>query len=90
MQKWAIAAARKVHELKCWPDEYQAVLDGKKLYEIRKGDRDFQVKDALHLREWDPETEEYSGRSTHVVVTHITQLNQWIGSAGPWVVMGIM
>lgn len=92
MNKWAIDAARKVHELKTWPKEYQDLLDGKKLHEVRHDDgRDFQVKDVLHLREWDPRTEAYTGRSLHVAVQYITRLERWIPDLEPgWVVMGIM
>ena len=95
MQKWAIAAARKVHELKAWPEQYQATLSGKKLYELRQDDRDFQVMDVLHLREWDPKTKEYTGRALPVVITHITRLEDWISDEvlspiSGWVVLGIM
>ena len=39
---------------------------------IRKNDRGYAVGHELHLREWDPSTEEYSGRSVHCEVIHIT------------------
>lgn len=52
----------KTHNLKCWPDVFQLMLDGKKTFEYRKNDRDYQEGDTLHEREWDPQDEEYSGR----------------------------
>lgn len=59
------------HELKSWPKYFQAVRDGLKTFEIRKNDRNFKVGDELFLREWDPETEVYSGRTMSLYVPYI-------------------
>ena len=64
------------HRLKIWPEFFEAVLSGKKTFEIRKNDRDYQVNDLLLLQEYNPETEEYTGRELLVEVTYITDFGQ--------------
>lgn len=60
------------HTLKLWPAYFDAVADGRKRFEVRSTrDRTFAVGDVLVLREWDPQTEAYSGRSVRVVVTFV-------------------
>lgn len=78
----------KEHELKTWPEPFQAVLDGKKCHEIRANDRGFAVGDVLLLREWDPthltdyEHKRYTGRSCRVRVTYVTPGGMWGLPAG--------
>lgn len=44
-----------VHELKCWPSQFDAIERGDKTFEVRRNDdRDFAVGDVLVLRKWDP------------------------------------
>lgn len=58
------------HELKCWPEFFEALRDGVKPFELRKDDRGFQVGDILRLREWDPATNAYSGQELRRRVTY--------------------
>jgi hypothetical protein len=69
-----------IHDLKCWPEYFQPVIEGKKTVELRMNDRGFRVGDRLLLREWkrsgahSPSGEplgDYTGRSTTMIVTHI-------------------
>jgi hypothetical protein len=55
----------KVHELKCWPTEFEAVKYGRKDFEIRRDDRGFSEGDIVILREYrvTEETSEEHGRS---------------------------
>ena len=62
------------HWLKTWPVYFQALWDGRKTFEIRKNDRDFKPHDILVLKEWNPETGMYSGRSITATVTYICNL----------------
>jgi hypothetical protein len=64
----------KEHNLKIWPEYFQAKLAGLKPWEHRKNDRFFKVGDKLNLREWNPEIQEYTGRKMLVEVTYIHHL----------------
>lgn len=58
------------HELKCWPGYFQDISRGLKTFEIRHNDRNFKSGDILYLREWSPDSREYSGRSLRRIVTY--------------------
>ena len=67
---------RGVHILKIKPEYFQAQAEGKKNFEIRKNDRNFNVGDELWLREYDPIAEAYTEKSLVVKVTYITSYMQ--------------
>lgn len=60
-----------VHELKTWPVPFDGLIEGRKTWELRTMDRNFKVGDYLRLREWDPETQDYTGRHLWRRVTFI-------------------
>lgn len=66
-----------IHTLKCWPEYFYVVWDGDKRHEIRKADRPYAVGDKLQLREYDPDTQRYSGRWVQVLVTYLTAAGTW-------------
>jgi Domain of unknown function (DUF3850) len=66
-----------IHELKCWPDPFKAILFFNKKHEIRKADRDYKVGDALYLREYDPKTGVYTGATIQALVTYLTPAGEW-------------
>ena len=43
-----------IHDLKCWTEYFQAVLDGTKMFDVRLADRNFLAGDQLDLREFIP------------------------------------
>ena len=49
-----------IHRLKTYPEFYQAVIDGRKPFEIRFNDRNFMPGDNVILNEW--KDGEYTGR----------------------------
>ena len=62
--------SRQHHYLKTVPPFYQAVESGRKPFEVRFNDRNYQVGDILHLQEFIP-PETYTGRETTKEATYI-------------------
>lgn len=60
------------HELKCWPEYFMALWERRKTFEIRKNDRAFQVGDTLHIQEWEPATQVYTGAWCDRTVLYVT------------------
>ena len=61
----------RVHDLKCLPVYFQAVIDEEKKFEIRKNDRDFRVGDLVTLTECSPYDSEPTGRRYDLYITYI-------------------
>lgn len=64
------------HELKCYPDYFEALNNGSKTFECRYNDRDFKVGDELLLREYDSK-QGYTARCIVMTVTYV--LSEFIG-----------
>lgn len=75
----------KVHELKIGFEFFEAVKDGRKKFEIRKNDRNYQEGDILILKEYDPLTQLFSGEIIKVEITYMTDWEQ----KDDYVVLGI-
>jgi ASC-1-like (ASCH) protein len=56
---------------KIWPVYFEAILSGKKKYELRLNDFEVKEGDILFLEEWNPETKEYTGRKVEKKVTYV-------------------
>jgi hypothetical protein len=85
----------KVHSLKYWTEFFEAVVDGRKPFELRVDDRGYCEGDVLLLEEWTPDnktrdrsTGTYTGRATTVLVTYLMR-GLILGLKEGWVVMGI-
>ena len=64
------------HELKIWPPYFEAVVSGKLRAQLRKNDRNYQTGDVLVLMEWNPVSQEYTGRIVRVEVTHVLLIGE--------------
>jgi hypothetical protein len=60
-------------EKKTIPMLFEKVLNGEKNFDLRICEFDCEVGDVLVLREWDPETEEYTGRQVEKTITFLTK-----------------
>ncbi len=49
-------------EKKTWPEYFEKVLSGEKTFDLRLADFECKEGDELVLKEWDPETKDYTGR----------------------------
>lgn len=61
-------------EKKVWPEYFEEVSSGKKTFELRLNDFEVNEGDILVLKEWDPNTKEYTGR----------ELEKKVGYVGKW------
>lgn len=61
------------HELKSWPDQFQALWTGRKRAEFRRDDRGYAVGDLLDLREWEPGAGRHTGFRLMARVTHLVR-----------------
>lgn len=80
-------ASPMLHELKCWPGYFQAILDGEKTFEIRKNDREFRVGDTVRLKEYQPLRQEYTGREKTFVISYVE--TEFIGITEGFCVLGM-
>ncbi|TDX72632.1 uncharacterized protein DUF3850 [Neorhizobium sp. R1-B] len=77
----------KVHTLKVWPKQFEELSIGDKTFEYRLNDRDFRVGDTLHLQEYQPDKDIYTGRVMNRLVKHM--LTEGFGLPDGYVVMSL-
>jgi hypothetical protein len=75
------------HELKSWPSCFAAVKAGNKPFDVRENDRNFQLGDKLLLREYDPETEQFTGHTITRWVSYVLEGGAF-GVQPNWCVLG--
>ena len=60
-----------VHQLKTETKYFKAVKDGRKLFEVRRNDRDYRVGDYLALNELSADGKKYTGDSILLRIKYI-------------------
>ena len=63
-------------EKKIWPEYFEAILSGDKKFKLRLADWECKKGDILVLKEWNPDTKEYTGRSIDKVVKYIIKTKE--------------
>jgi ASC-1-like (ASCH) protein len=58
---------------KILPEYFQAIVSGKKKFELRLNDFLVNEGDVLLLEEWNPETKEYTGRTINKTVSYVAK-----------------
>jgi hypothetical protein len=61
-------------EKKIWPQYFEKVLSGEKTFELRLADWQCSPGDTLVLREWDPETKQFSGRVIEKKIGYVAKV----------------
>ena len=81
----------KIHDKKLAYRHFDAVLQGRKTFELRKNDCDYQEGDYLLLREYIPDAENpsraYTGRTIMTKITYV--LSSYEGIADGYCILGI-
>lgn len=63
------------HEKKVWPEYFQEILEGKKTFELRLADWQCNEGDTLVLKEWNPQTSQYTGRKLEKKIAYVLKTN---------------
>lgn len=58
----------KLHAVKSWPPFFEEILLSKRTHELRKSDRGYRTGDCLELREFDPSSGSFTGRTCMVQI----------------------
>ena len=61
-------------EKKIWPQYFNEVLSGEKTFELRLADWDCTKGDTLILKEWNPDTKEFTGREITKKVGYVARI----------------
>lgn len=63
-------------EKKIWPEFFDKIISGEKTFDLRLADFTCKRGDVLFLREWNPQTKEYTGRVLEKEVTYVSKTKE--------------
>ena len=64
-------------EKKAWTQSYELILSGEKTYDLRLADWTVEPGDTIVFREWNPDTEQYTGRELERKVGYVGKTKDW-------------
>ncbi len=62
---------KQTHDIKTWMPFFQDIIDGKKPFEFRLNDRNYQIGDEIHHIEWDEKEQKETGRQCWAKITYL-------------------
>lgn len=78
------------HDVKCWPVYFRPLKDGRKTFELRRNDRNFVAGDFVHVREYVPHANEFTGDTVDFRITYVLNAGADVpGLAWGWAVLAI-
>lgn len=80
---------QQAHEIKIWKQYADDILSGKKVFEIRKNDRDYQVGDILQFKVTDQDGVPKDDHDLNRTPYEITYIHSGLGLQEGYVVMSI-
>lgn len=63
-------------EKKTWPEQFQAIFEGKKKFDLRLNDFTAKEGDILILKEFDPKTKKYTGRMIEKKISYVLKTKE--------------
>jgi ASC-1-like (ASCH) protein len=79
---------KKHHDIKILPIYFDYVREGRKTFELRINDRDYQSADTVTLHEW--EKDNYTGRKIKFEIGYVLKLNNFINTDSDHVVFSLL
>jgi len=77
------------HKLKVHPQFWMPLVEGKKLFELRRNDRNFKVADYVDLRRYDPSSIGFTGEGLSRQITYVLHPEDCPGLEPGYVILGL-
>ena len=75
--------------LKCWPEFFEALWKGIKTFDVRLNDRPYQVGKTIAQYEYDPVTQQVSGRVVRASIVYMLSHEDFSGIANGYVCLAL-